>query len=467
MRKNLSFLTVPENVRASWRTGALFICLALVLLSAITTLILATGVTHQVIDIQRNYELRQQVDRVSRLAFDIENSRRGYLLTLENSYLDLYRSSILSVDEEVSKLVKMTEGNQLQQVRVREILSLIAREQEDVRQTVELAKAGNIGEAVAKVRGDEGKVLMDQLAKTVTLFINEEDEQLSQRNSSIHHTRYWLTLTSLLALASAVVMCWLMFSRFQRYVQQLSEGQSVLRTENVVLEQRVRERTIELQHQREIAERERERVEVLLQDSNHRIGNSLATVSSLLGLQLRQVTSDEARAALQAARDRVLNISTAHRRLRLGEDLETARIDEFLHAVIQDLTSSVSPDRKIEFITDFEPISLPARDVTTIGIILGELVTNALKHAFGTREQGRVKVTLHPDAAGVLVLSVEDNGNGLGEKRPLDRPGLGMLVVEQLCLQFGEKPHYGESENGGTRVEVHLSSLEIGLAEER
>lgn len=451
--------TRPGSVKTSWRPAAVFISLLLVLLSAITTLYLSRGVNQQVVDITKNYELRQQVDKVSKLAFNIETSRRGYLLTLENSYLDLYRSSILSVDEAMGSLMEMTRNNSLQEVRVREIQALLAHEQEDVRQTIDLAKAGDVKGAVEKVRGDEGKLLMDQLAKTVTLFIDEEDQQLSLRNDAITRTRYWLTLTSLLALASAAALCGLLFSRFQRYLRQLTEGQTALRSENVVLEQKVLARTKELQQQQEIAERERRRVEVLLQDSNHRIGNSLATVSSLLGLQLRQVKTDDARAALNAARDRVQTISTAHRRLRLGEDMETARVDEFLEAVMNDIGSATTLNDRVSFTTDLAPVSLHARDVTTIGIILGELVTNALKHAFPGREHGKVAIGFHLDATGVFVLSVEDDGVGYDSNASRERSGLGMLVVEQLCLQFGEKPGYSQAVGGGTRVEVRFPSL--------
>src|SRR5690606_27952088 len=131
------------------------------------------------------------------------------------------------------------------------------------------------------------------------------------------------TATSIVALASAVMLSFLLFSRVQRAARVLFEGQSALLSEKELLEQRVSERTAELEKERAIAERERQRVEILLQDSNHRIGNSLATVSSLLGLQLRQTRSEEARSALSAARDRVQTVSTAHRRLRLGEDMES------------------------------------------------------------------------------------------------------------------------------------------------
>ena len=83
----------------------------------------------------------------------------------------------------------------------------------------------------------------------------------------------------------------------------------------------MRERTLEAEEARRHAERERERVEALLQDTNHRIGNSLATVSSLLGLQLTRTKSDEVRKALEAAQSRVQAIASGHRRLRLGPDL--------------------------------------------------------------------------------------------------------------------------------------------------
>src|SRR5690606_7685824 len=224
----------------------------------------------------------------------------------------------------------------------------------------------------------------------------------------------------------------------------------------------VRERTAELEQERRIAERERRRVEILLHDSNHRIGNSLATVSSLLGLQLRQTRNEEARRALSAARDRVHTVSTAHRRLRLGEDMESTRVDEFLHTVVEDIRNATGSERKIVFKTDFAPLDLKARDVTTIGIIVGELVTNAIKHAFPGRQEGQIFIAFKIDD-NMPALIVEDNGVGCvstnGEK-PEEHNGLGMLVVEQLCLQFGGKPSYMLPEDGiGTRVVVRLSLL--------
>ncbi|MGC0051450.1 sensor histidine kinase [Brucella pituitosa] len=451
-------------LKPSVRPIAFIVSLSLVLLSALITLFLSYGVNSQVVDISKNFELREQVSRVTRIAYNIEMSRRGYLLTLDDAYLELYQHSIVNIDQTLSDLALLTEGNPQQDVRVKKIRALVERAHDDVRTTVNLAKAGKVQEAIEKVRGDEGRLLMDQLSDTVSQFIATEEQELAERNAHIHQMRYWLTATSIVALASAVMLSFLLFSSVQRAARVLFEGQSALLSEKELLEQRVSERTAELEKERGIAERERQRVEILLQDSNHRIGNSLATVSSLLGLQLRQTRSEEARSALSAARDRVQTVSTAHRRLRLGEDMESTRIDEFLETVIEDIRNAIGEDRKISFQTDFAPLDLKARDVTTVGIILGELITNAVKHAFKGRQEGQIAVSFRYDGeTGIPALIVEDNGVGWQRgdaENAKEQTGLGTLVVEQLCMQFGEKPVYEISESGsGTRVIVRLSSL--------
>ncbi len=221
---------LQKLLQSSSKPVAVIVSLGLVLLSAIMTLFLSSGVNHQVVDISRNYALRQQVDKVARLASNIEMSRRGYLLTLDETYLDLYRNTILSVDKTLADLEALTDQSPLQDARVQQIRALVEREQEDVRETVNLAQSGDVAAAVEKVRGDEGKVLMDQLANTVTQFIDAEEQQLLERNKRINRMRYWMTATSIVALASAAMLALLLFSRVQRYARSMFEGQTALRS---------------------------------------------------------------------------------------------------------------------------------------------------------------------------------------------------------------------------------------------
>lgn len=193
-------------IKPSWRPIALIVSLSLVLLSALITLFLSSGVNSQVVDISKNFELREQVGRVTRIAYNIEMSRRGYLLTLDDTYLELYQRSIVNIDQTMSDLAALTQDNPQQDARVRKIKALVERAHDDVRETINLAKAGKVQEAINKVRGDEGKILMDQLSDTVSQFIDIEERELAERNAHIDRMRYWMTAASIVALISAVML---------------------------------------------------------------------------------------------------------------------------------------------------------------------------------------------------------------------------------------------------------------------
>jgi CHASE3 domain sensor protein len=248
--------------RPTMRPIAFIVSLSLVLLSALITLFLSNGVNKQVIDISKNFELREQVNTITRIAYNIEMSRRGFLLTLDKEYIDRYEQAIIDIDETLSNLALMTQDNPQQHERVIEIKSLVERGQKDIRETINLARSGQISEATAQLRGNAGKVLREQLATTVAQFVATEGAELEQRNAYIDHMRFMLTVTSIVALASAAMLTLLLLTSVQRATRALFEGQSVLLTEKQLLEQRVQERTAELEKERAIAERERYRIPI-------------------------------------------------------------------------------------------------------------------------------------------------------------------------------------------------------------
>jgi two-component sensor histidine kinase len=299
---------------------------------------------------------------------------------------------------------------------------------------------------------------METISGGLRTFIAQEDAQLAERNAAMQSYRQWLVAAILAALAAAATLAYALFTRTQKQVSALDRSRQALLLQTGALEEAVRARTAEAEEARAHAERERERVEALLQDTNHRIGNSLATVSSLLALQQGRSRNDEVKAALEAAQGRVQAIASAHRRLRLGRDLETAQADEFLDAVVDDLRSTLPAGSNVDFVTEFEPIVIKARDATTIGIVLGELVTNAIKHAFDGSADGRIWTSLRRNGDGVAVLKVEDNGRGLAPNAGTDG-GLGSMIIRQLATQFGGAPSYAEREGGGTSVAVTLPGL--------
>lgn len=211
-----------------------------------------------------------------------------------------------------------------------------------------------------------------------------------------------LTLAAIVSVVSTFMSAYFVINRFHRDVRSLKMYQLLLHSENIALEARVKERTQELERARNHAEKERQRVEMLLQDVSHRIGNSLGTVSSLLGLQLNRSDNEEVRSVLGAARDRIQTISTAHRRLRLSDDMETTLLAEFLSSVVHDVELAMPLELRenITIHTNFKECRLSSRDATTLGIILGELLTNSLKHAFPDKRSGDIYISFGPQKMG-------------------------------------------------------------------
>jgi two-component sensor histidine kinase len=168
--------------------------------------------------------------------------------------------------------------------------------------------------------------------------------------------------------------------------------------------------------------------------------------------------SEEVRTALEAARLRVHAIASAHRRLRLGDDMETASADEFLSAVLEDIATTQADSGRVSIEGKIDRIEVSARDATTLGILVGEFVTNALKHAFPDGRQGKVVVSLFRAASGVPTLTVEDNGVGLPEGH--DESGLGSVIIRQLSGQFGGEPIYSSVAGQGLTVSVSMPALD-------
>ena len=121
---------------------------------------------------------------------------------------------------------------------------------------------------------------------------------------------------------------------------------------------------------------------------------------------------------------------------------------------------TVSSTEKIAISGQIDPIVISARDATTLGILLSELVTNAIKHAFSGRSGGNIDVQLKR-VDDVPLLSVRDNGVGLpaGAAEGGDG-GLGSVIIKQLANQFGGKPRYDSLPEGGLLVLIDLPGLD-------
>jgi PAS domain S-box-containing protein len=195
--------------------------------------------------------------------------------------------------------------------------------------------------------------------------------------------------------------------------------------------------------------------EVLLKEIHHRVKNNLQVVSSMLNLQMHQVSDPQALELFRESQDRVRSIALLHEKLYQSRDL--TRID--VPAYLQDLTTGllgtygVSPEQ-IVLVIEADPVPLGVDAASSSGLIVNELVSNALKHAFPGGRRGHVRVTLRV-AGGEAVLVVADDGVGMPAAVDPGKPAtLGLKLVSILAEQLAGTVAVERSE--GTRFTIRF-----------
>ncbi|MEZ4772954.1 MAG: tetratricopeptide repeat protein [Bacteroidia bacterium] len=180
--------------------------------------------------------------------------------------------------------------------------------------------------------------------------------------------------------------------------------------------------------------------EFLLKEIHHRVKNNLQFISSLLRLQTRHLEDDHARDVLMTSRSRVLAMAMVHRHLYLEDQLTTVPVNEYLGRLIDELAAMhINENCKVSFQVEIEPISLDIDQAVPLGLIVNELVINAMKYAFIGRKTGTVSVLLK-QTEHELVLNVADDGVGGTELvEENDRTGFGYRLIQLLAEKLKAK----------------------------
>lgn len=387
-----------------------------------------------------------------------ERGQRGFLLTEKQEYLAPYLEAHAFINSDFAELRELVGANPELERRLQELERIVSRKFSEMRRSVEVARDGDFPAARRLIEADIGLGLMNRIDDAIGEMIAESTSELNRRQEQSQGRTRLLTGLIFVALLATVLLGGLTVMASRRVAIDADRRSADLDALNRELEERVDERTRDLDEARTAAEREKARVEVLLKDINHRIGNNLAMVSALLGMQAAKMKDEEGRAALDAARERVFMIGSAQRRLRLKQDLQSTDIGELLAPVIEDLTGAIPEEARPVVIERYEEVTVDSRDAVTLCVVMSELVTNAVKHAFEGEAERKIWVEFGRGADSVLFLRVADNGRGRAEAPPGD--GLGSTVVRQLSRHYGGEIIEDVRDGGGLEVTVTLPRLE-------
>jgi two-component sensor histidine kinase len=242
--------------------------------------------------------------------------------------------------------------------------------------------------------------------------------------------------------------------RLKAEIETRQRAENALREAREELERRVAERTAKLRTanqclQMEIVQRERneERIsaslrekEALLSEIHHRVKNNLQIISSLLALQCERVTDQPVRLALMDSQSRIRSMALIHEQLYKSRDLSRIDFSEYIGNLSRALLKAhFTEAATVTIHACVDRIFLPVGMALPCSLIINELLTNCLKHAFAGDECGEVRIEFHCDNEGVYRMAVSDNGRGL----PADfdwrnTSSLGLKLVMNLAeIQLG------------------------------
>ena len=301
--------------------------------------------------------------------------------------------------------------------------------------TIALKRELRDAEALTTFGGNRGKALMDEANVFLSSIIRTTDDRLTSGLAQQRLNASWLRWVSLIGgLVIIVVVGGVIFTIY-RYTREVAQTRDQVTLLNATLEQRVRDRTVDLVQARDKAE-------VLLVEVNHRVANSLAMVSSLVNLQSRTMPDKAAQEALKETQGRIDAIASVHQRLYSSGDARFVDFNEYLSSLLDNVETAMRDEgHGASLRYDLDAIKLKPDISVNLGVIVTELVTNAFKYAYPD-DCGEVRVRLKRLSAGRAELVVEDDGVGRDTGAPAKGTGLGTRIVNAMARTIGADVEY-------------------------
>ena len=206
----------------------------------------------------------------------------------------------------------------------------------------------------------------------------------------------------------------------------------------IIANRKIKQKNLALEKQKQLIEKQFAEKDILLREIHHRVKNNLQVVSSLLNLQAASITDQKAIDALMASQKRVKAISLIHQNLYAFEELSTISFTSYVQELYSDLRQLYNKGN-IQLIctTATEQLEFDVERSVPLGLILNEVITNALKYAFEGRAEGTITISCMHGEEDQLVISIADNGIGLPaafENHISD--SLGFKIIRELTRQL-------------------------------
>ncbi|MDI6643836.1 MAG: histidine kinase dimerization/phosphoacceptor domain -containing protein [Methanobacteriaceae archaeon] len=201
-----------------------------------------------------------------------------------------------------------------------------------------------------------------------------------------------------------------------------------------------------------------EEKELLLREIHHRVKNNLQIISSLLSLQSRNIKDEKYLGIFKESQNRVKSVSHIHEYLYQSRKMTKINLSDYIRRIITDLRYSYGLDpEKVQIKVEIEKINLNIETATPLGLIITELVSNSIKHAFPDKEKGEITIKI-TRINNKFLLEVSDNGVGISEDLILEKSdSLGLKLVNTLVEQIDGNMELDVTK--GTNFKINFKEL--------
>ncbi|MCB9170719.1 MAG: sensor histidine kinase [Flavobacteriales bacterium] len=308
-------------------------------------------------------------------------------------------------------------------------------------------------------RAHERDAVLQLMLRNAGKAVERTERLVHERGLSVHSgqlSRRWDEAQVLMFLSCLMAVVFALLVGMNRRL--LSESR--IRGDQLVAAKRDLELT---NHELRETMLSKEEKEVMLKEIHHRVKNNLQIVKSLIRFQLDQVDDPKVRELFNECITRVSAMALVHEQSYLSKDLANIDVSTYLAHLVRDIIQAYTLDTRLRMDIDIKLSTLGVDTLIPLGLLINEVISNALKYAFRGREEGTLIVHLNGDDAHGFDLRIGDDGVGMPDRGKWERPNsLGMELIHTLADQLG-----GAIELLPTKGTVYRLSARSGAVQRR
>lgn len=362
--------------------------------------------------VDHTHEVISTVEQLQSSLSDAETGQRGYLLTADKQYLLPYEEGARQSRVLVDRVEALTADNPLQQDKVRVLRAMTDSRLARMALTLQRADQDGLEQALAMVREGVGERLMTNIRRLIASMRVEEDVLLARRSRQAALLEALMIAYGLLFVLAAGWLAHSTVRRLERdYLAERAEGEALA----AALQQN----------------------SLLLDEVNHRVKNSLQIVATLLRNQALKHRDAAVREELLVSCSRVTAIAEVHRRLYgNGAAYDIVDLPDLLKSIAESAGADTGDTEPEIAVAAEGPLAVSVETAVPVALIVNELVTNAIRHAFAKGAAGTVTVTITATGNAVEI-AVADNGIGMPDGvGNAQGGGFGLNTVRSLTRQL-------------------------------